>query len=90
MFVEGLGSYRYNDGMGVERIGQGLGAAMFEFIVVADEVHLGAGYDLDGARRALRRMKPAHVATEVTQVIGTECAFPDTPSAIPNRAIPCS
>lgn len=57
--VEGIG-VNYDNAVPPNRNGEGLGAAMFEWAVVADAALLGTGYDLRGALRALRRMKPAH------------------------------
>lgn len=83
LFVEGIG--RNPNGS------QGLGAAMYEFAVVANPALLGTGYDIEGAYRAIQRIKPAHtIATVVTQTGADACAIPDTLSAIPDRAIPCS
>lgn len=88
LFVEGLGvNYDING----RRNGEGLGAGMFEMAVVADLSKLGLGYDINGAIRALKRWKPAHVRANVAyKVDGTYCATPDTFTAIPDRAIPCS
>lgn len=83
VFVEGLG--RNPDGS------QGLGAAMFEFAIVADPGLVGTGYDLVGAQRAIDRFKPGHTLGAIIQQTGADaCAIPDTVSAIPDRAIPCS
>lgn len=57
IFVEGLYYTRDNT---YAITGQGLGAAMFEWTVIADMDKLGTGYDLGGAFRALRRTQPAH------------------------------
>lgn len=82
LFVEGVG--RHPDGS------QGLGAAMYEFAVVADPSLLGTGYDIEGAYRAIQRIKPAHTIATIIQKTGADaCAIPDTLSAIPDRAIPC-
>lgn len=90
LFVEGLGmNYA---GSPPTPNGEGLGAAQFDFVVVADPALLGTGYDLDGAQRALTRWKPAHTAggvTELSAALGTVCAIPDTTNAIPDNAIPC-
>lgn len=73
------------------RNGEGLGAAMFYFAIVADEDKLGSGYDLIGARRAIKRLKPAHTDCEIVfQPTGalSSYAIPDTRSATPDGAIP--
>lgn len=90
LFVEGLGmNYA---GSPPTPNGEGLGAAQFDFVVVADPALLGTGYDLDGAQRALTRWKPAHTQGGITilsDALGTVCAIPDTINAIPDNAIPC-
>lgn len=91
LFVEGLG--RIYDPLDPTRDLNGLGAAMFEFAVVAEEDKLGSGYDLAGANRALQRLKPAHTSCCIVWQPTTEpdaCAVPDTQSATPEAAIPCS
>lgn len=91
LFTEGQGVI-YDTASPPSRLGEGLGAGIFEFAVVADPALLGAGYDLEGALRALTRWKPAHTLGTIVQaqmVTGTACAIPDTLSAIPDRAIPC-
>lgn len=87
LFVEGLG----NNYVGTVPNGQGLGAAMFDFVAVADPTKLGTGYDLEGAQRSLTRWKPAHTHGGITQLsaAGTVCAIPDTTNAIPDNAVPC-
>lgn len=92
LFVEGIGvNYQRNVAGDLVYNGEGLGAAIFEMGVVADLSLLGTGYDINGAIRALQRWKPAHVrATVVYKVDGTICATPDTFTAMPGRAIPCS
>jgi uncharacterized protein YmfQ (DUF2313 family) len=90
LFVEGLG-HNYI-GTPPAPNGQGLGAAQFDFVVVADPALLGTGYDLDGAARALNRWKPAHThggLTQLSALLGTVCAIPDTINAIPDNALPC-
>lgn len=90
--IEGLG-VNFDRAVPPNRIGQGLGAAMFDWAVVAEEDKLGSGYDLTAALRALRRMKPAHTqCTIIWQASGfpDACAIPDTRSAVPDAAIPCS
>lgn len=89
VFVEGIGN-TYNGSP--TPTGQGLGASQFDFVVVADPALLGTGYDLDGAARALNRWKPAHThggLTQLSALLGTVCAIPDTINAIPDNAIPC-
>ncbi len=89
VYVEGLGfSYA---GTPPVPVSQGLGAAMFDFVAVADPTKLGTGYDLDGAQRSLTRWKPAHTQGGITQLsaAGTVCAIPDTTNAIPDNAVPC-
>ena len=88
LFVEGLGANITNTGT---RNGDGLGGAVFTWAVVADEDKLGQGYDLSGAIRSLRRLKPAH--TEVALVFrptgaATSFAIPNLRSATPDGAIP--
>jgi uncharacterized protein YmfQ (DUF2313 family) len=90
LFVEGLGM-NYT-GTPPAPNGQGLGAALFQFVAVADPAKLGTGYDLDGAARALTRWKPAHTQGGITilsAALGAVCAIPDTINAIPDNAIPC-
>lgn len=84
LFVEGLG--RNPDGS------EGLEANIHEFVVFADPALLGTGYDIEGANRTVQRIKPAHTRGAVTlgSAAGDACAIPDTVSAIPDRAIPCS
>lgn len=92
LIVEGVGVL-YDGYTPPNRIGQGLGAAMYEFAVVAQEDLLGTGYDLVGAQRALNRIKPAHVnCTIVWRATGAGAAYaiPDTRSATPDAAIPGS
>lgn len=88
LFVEGLGViYNY---LG-QRVGQGLGAAIYEFAVVADPALLGTGYDLNAAYRAIQAIKPAHVlgSLVVQNVVAGVCAIPDEPETIPDACIPC-
>ena len=90
IFVEGVGNLF--SGSPPVKVGEGLGSAIFNFAVVADPTLLGAGFDLEGARRALSIWKPGHVngflATR-SSVTGAICAIPDTENAIPDMAIPC-
>jgi hypothetical protein len=91
VFAEGIGVI-YDTSMPPNRVGQGLGAPIFEFAVAADPALLGAGFDLHGAQRALTRWKPAHtlgVIASISPVTGTICAIPDTLNATPDFAIPC-
>lgn len=90
LFVVGLG----RDSRGHE----GLGSGVMEFAVVADPALLGTGYDLEGAQRALQRMKPAHVVANVVKKNGIGggglCAIPGDandipPETLPDRSIPC-
>ena len=88
IYVDGIG-YVYDAGGAIA--GEGLGAAQYEFSVIADMALLGTGYDLQGAFRALRRMKPAHVkcGIQTKSLLGTLTAIPDdTQSAIPDQGIP--
>lgn len=90
LFVEGEGVI-YGAGSPPPRLGEGSGSVMFQFAVVANMALLGTGYDLVGAARAITRWKPAHVNgfVAVTTPMGSICAIPDTPNAIPDFAIPC-
>lgn len=90
VFVEGLGVI-YDTAMPPNRIGQGLGAPMFEFAVFADPALLGTGYDLVGAQRSITRWKPAHTQGFIATAnpMGGICAIPDTTSAIPDIAFAC-
>lgn len=91
LFVEGEG-VNYGGGSPPPRIGEGLGAGIFNFAVVADPAKLGTGYDLVGAQRALSRWKPAHVNGRVISFLpmtATICMTPGTPTATPGLAIPC-
>ena len=91
LYVEGQGVV-YDTAVPPNRIGEGLGAPVFTFAVVADLGLLGTGYDLIGAQRAIVKWKPAHtygfVAT-TSPITGTICPIPDTDNAIPDTAIPC-
>ena len=91
VFVEGTG-VSYGGGTPPARLGEGLGAGIYNFAVVADPAKLGVGYDLVGAQRALSRWKPAHVNGRVVSILpmtSTICATPDTTTATPGLAIPC-
>lgn len=90
VFVEGIGVI-YDTAMPPHRIGEGLGAPIFNFTVVADPALLGTGYDLVGAQRSVTRWKPAHTQGFISLAsgFGTACAIPDTSNAIPDTAIPC-
>jgi hypothetical protein len=90
LFVEAIG--RNYDSMGNES-GQGLGAAMFEFAVVADQALLGPGFDLNAARVTLRHITPAHCGSEIIVKpigAGDVCAIPDLITTLPDVAIPCN
>jgi hypothetical protein len=90
LFVEGLGM----NFVGAPPVpnGEGLGAPVFEFLVVAEEDKLGTGYDLQEAQRSITRWKPAHTLGGIGFIPsgGTLCAIPDTLGAIPDLAVPCS
>lgn len=92
LFVEGLG---VNLGgpppYPPSRLGEGLGAAMFQFLLMVDPTLLGTGYDLGGAYRAIQRLKPAHVLGNygLKSALGDNCAIPDDPTTLPDRSIPC-
>lgn len=90
LFAEGEGTI-FDAAVPPNRIGEGSGGAIFSFAVVADPTKLGVGYDLEGARRAISRWKPAHVLGLIINgsPFGGWCAIPDTESAIPDYAIPC-
>lgn len=90
LFVEGFG-VNFDRATPPNRLGEGLGAGMFEFAVVADPAKLGTGYDLEGAERALSRWKPAHTRGTVVQISAVSSAIgaiPDTVNAIPDQAVP--
>jgi len=91
IFVEGLG-VNYDGATPPNRIGQGLGAALFEFLVVIDPALVGTGYDYEGAYRAVQRIKPAHVLGNIvvknTVMGGGLLAIPDEPTTLPDRSIP--
>jgi hypothetical protein len=90
LFTEGLGM-SYTATLPPSPVSMGLGAGHFSFVVVADPLLLGSEWNLDGARRALTRWKPAHVLAGITvnNAFGTACAIPDTDNAIPGSALPC-
>lgn len=91
VFVEGIG-VNFDGSTPPKRIGEGLGASMFFFAVVANPALLGTGYDIQGARRSINRWKPAHTDGTVvvsSGIVGASSyAIPDTESATPNAAIP--
>lgn len=87
VFVEGIG-VNFDTAVPPHRIGEGLGAAMFEFLVVADPGLLGTGYDLQAAQRSLSRWKPAHTNGTVMMSTMLSYAIPDTASATPDAGIP--
>lgn len=74
------------------RNGEGLGSAMFEFLVLADPALLGVGSDIEAAYRVIQKIKPAHVIGNIglAGALGDGCAIPDDPASIPNRCLPCS
>lgn len=85
LLVEGLG--RYFDWMGKPR--DGLGAAMYEWGVVAELRKMGPGYELDGARQAVKRLSYARskgniIRKPLTMLI----AMPDVDWCIPDEVIP--
>lgn len=92
IFVEGIG-VNFDNASPPRRIGEGLGAVIYEFVVVADPALLGAGYDLEGAYKAIQKMKPAHTRGNIVlkNVVmgGGLCAIPDEPETIPDRCLPC-
>ena len=90
LFVEGVGNLF--SGSPPVKVGEGLGSAIFNFAVVADPTLLGAGFDLEGARRALSIWEPGHVNGILAYrslLTGLICAIPDSENAIPDSAIPC-
>lgn len=91
IFVEGLG-VNYDAATPPNRIGEGLGAALFEFLVIADPALLGTVYDIEGAFKAIQRVKPAHVLGSIvvknTVMGGGLLAIPDKPTTLPSRSIP--
>lgn len=72
--------------------GDGLGAAMFEFQVVADPALLGPGADLAAADKLIQKIKPGYTLGRVLRKSGVmgggRLAIPDTDSAIPDAGIP--
>lgn len=78
LFVEGIGRVPG---------GEGLGAAMYEFAVVADGALLGSGYDLNAAYDALQRIKPAWSVARMAMGGGL-LAIPDLPETLPDASIP--
>lgn len=90
LFVEGLG-VNFDTAIPPNRIGQGLGSAIYEFVVIVDMTKVGTGYDLGGLYKAIQKVKPAHVLGNyvVKNTIAGLCAIPDEPETIPDRSIPC-
>lgn len=85
LFVEGLG--RYYDWMG--KPWDGLGAAMYEWGVVVDRALLGADFDLDGARLAVKRLSYARsLGNIVRKRMDGLIGIPDDPDTIPDEVIP--
>lgn len=87
LLVEGLG--RYFDWQGKPR--DGLGAAMYEWGVVCELAKMGPGFDLEGARGAVKRLSYARskgniIRKPLTMLIG----IPDHEWTIPDEVIPGS
>lgn len=83
LFVEGVG--RNSAGQ------DGLGAALFEWGVLAESAKLGAGADLLGAAAAIERMNHAHLRGVLLldgALVTSIAAIPDDPNAIPDASIP--
>lgn len=80
------------EGVGRNAAGQdGLGAALFEWGVVAQTSKLGAGYDLIGAAAAVQRINHVHLIGSLIRDASDGSvlpAIPDDPNAIPNQSIP--
>lgn len=92
VFVEGLG-VNFDNRVPPQRTGQGLGAAIYEFGVVADPALLGVGFDLQGAYKAIQKVKPAHVLGDIlvkNSITNDACAIPDEPATLPDQVLPCS
>lgn len=82
LFVEGVGR---DPAPGAD----GLGAALFEWGVLAESAKLGAGADLAGAEAAIARMNHCHLRGFLIRDGGmTMAAIPDDPGAIPDASIP--
>lgn len=82
LFVEAHG--RASDGQ------EGLGKSLFEFAVVADAALMGGNADVESARDALQRNKPAWLGASIVNKPsgGIVVAIPDLPDTIPDESIP--
>lgn len=83
VFVEGVG----RNGAGQD----GLGAALFEWGVLAETAKLGAGADLLGAAAAIQRMDHCHLSGHLLldgKLVSSLAMIPDDPNAIPDEGIP--
>lgn len=82
LFVEAHG--RGADGQ------EGLGKTLYEFAVVADAALIGSNADVESARDALQRNKPAWLGASIIKKPsgGAVLAIPDLPDAIPDASIP--
>jgi uncharacterized protein YmfQ (DUF2313 family) len=80
------------EGVGRNAAGQdGLGAAMFEWGVLAEHAKMGAGADLAGAAAAIQRINHAHLIGDLIldpEGVNVTPMIPDDPNAIPNEGIP--
>lgn len=81
------------EGVGRNAAGQdGLGAAMFEWGVLADPALVGSGADLIGAADAIRRINHSHLLGSLilgdSGGLGGGAMIPDDPNAIPDMGIP--
>jgi len=71
----------------------GLGAAMFDWLVQADPAKVYADVDYAGARLIVNPIKPAHTVGAVGLKNGDipdSCTIPDSTEAIPDECISCS
>lgn len=80
----------FAEGFGRDSGGEGLGAAIFEWVVVADPALMGPNADLEAARDAIARINYAtRLGTLILKPAPLLLApYPDSPPAIPNRFIP--
>jgi hypothetical protein len=81
------------EGVGRNAAGQdGLGAAMFEWGVLADPALLGVGADLIGAAAAIKRINHSHLIGSLvlgdSGGLGGGAMIPDDTNAIPDMGIP--
>lgn len=80
------------EGVGRNAAGQdGLGAALFEWGVLAETAKLGAGADLLGAAAAVHRMDHCHLSGHLLldgKLVSSLAMIPDDPNAIPDMGIP--